>query len=78
MIVPFIVLDDDQICSEILYNIIMLFVKSNDSFAWESLKIIINEMYLFIPANIEKTIQKKLVVATFQTYFRRLFLMVVV
>ena len=44
---------------QILYNIIMLFVKSNDSFAWESLKIIFNEMYLFIPANTEKNHSEK-------------------
>ena len=59
----------------------MLFVKSNDSFAWESLKIIFNEMYVFIlhlaflPV-LNKSIQKKMV-TTFQTHFRRLFLMVV-
>ena len=45
---------------QILYNIIMLFVKINDSFAWESLKIIFNEMYLFIPpANTEKNHSEK-------------------
>ena len=59
----------------------MLFVKSNDSFSGESLKIIFNEMYLFIEhlafrLILNKTIQKNMV-ATFQTYFRRLFLMVV-
>ena len=37
----------------------MLFVKSNDSFSGESLKIIFNEMYLFIPANTEKTHSEK-------------------
>ena len=59
----------------------MLFVKSNDSFSGESLKIIFNEMYLFIKhlaflLILNETIQKKMV-TTFQTYFRKLFLMVV-
>ena len=37
----------------------MFFVKSNDSFSGESLKIIFNEMYLFIPANTEKNHSEK-------------------
>ena len=36
-----------------------MFVKSNDSFAWESLKIIFIEMYLFIPANTKKNHSEK-------------------